>query len=140
MMEVKKQKTRNQLPVSPLSSQQRPHVVSQQDCPQLAQRQSLRGGCVGSGVQCGAVKHHTTLPLTERLQVIRGSSCQNSPEGRSPVDPHPEALTHHFPAGHWQNPAPPEGQDSGHHCRWDLVDTEVRAVVQPLHTDVVLSP
>lgn len=51
-------------PYSPLSLQQRPHVVSQQNGPQLAQSQCLRTGFVGFRMQGRAVKHHTALPLT----------------------------------------------------------------------------
>lgn len=105
---------------SPLSSQQLPHVVSQQNSPQLAQSQCIRGGCAGFRMQCGAVQHHTALPLTRGLQVLCGSSCQDGPEGCGPIHPHPQPLAHDLPASHREDPTATEGQDPGHHCWWDL--------------------
>lgn len=107
----------NLSPDSPLSSQQRPHVVSQQHSPQLTQSQCVRSGCVGFRVQGRTVEHHTALPLTWWRQVLCGSTRQDGPECCGPVHPHPQPFTHHLPTSHRENPTATEGQHPGHH-RW----------------------
>ncbi|TNN64684.1 hypothetical protein EYF80_025091 [Liparis tanakae] len=53
-------------------------------------------------------------------QVLRGSLCQDSLEGCSPVHPHPQPLSHYLPTSHGENPTATEGEYPGHHCWRDL--------------------
>ncbi|XP_068588828.1 uncharacterized protein [Cebidichthys violaceus] len=105
----------------------RPHVIRQQNSPQMAQSQCFRSGCVGFRVQRRTVEHHTALVLARGLQVLCGSICQDSLEGCGPVHPHPQALTHYLPTSHGENPTATEGQYPGHHCWRDLGSAELSA-------------
>lgn len=105
----------------PLSSQQRPRVVGNQNGPQLAQRQGpWRRECVKFGVQRGAVDNHAALPLHRGLHVLASSTRQDGAEGHGAVHPHPQSLTHHLPSRQGENPAPSQGEHSGQDRRGNL--------------------